>query len=127
MYKISVDKLRNFPNHPFQIRDDDEMVDMIESIRKVGVTHPIIIREKENGYEIISGHRRKRAVEFLGIKEIPTIIRNLSDDEATILMVDSNKQREHLLPSEKAFAYKMKLEAEKRQGKRNDLTYVPVG
>lgn len=117
MYKISVDKLRNFPNHPFQIRDDDEMVDMIESIRKVGVTHPIIIREKENGYEIISGHRRKRAVEFLGIKEIPAIIRNLSDDEATILMVDSNKQREHLLPSEKAFAFKMKLEAEKHQGK----------
>ncbi len=104
------------------------MVDMIESIRKVGVTHPIIIREKKNGeYEIISGHRRKKAVEFLGIKEIPAIIRTLSDDEATILMVDSNKQREHLLPSEKAFAYRMKLEAEKRQGKRNDLTYVPVG
>lgn len=125
---IPVKEITNFPNHPYQVREDDEMLNMAESIKKFGIIHPVIVRKKENGgYEMISGHRRKRACEIAGFKEIKAIVRELTDDEATILMVDSNNQREKVLPSEKAFAYKMKLEAMKRQGKRNDLTSVPLG
>ena len=120
---IPVKEIANFPNHPYQIREDEEMLNMAESIKKFGIIHPVIVRKKENGgYEMISGHRRKRACEIAGVKEIKAIVRKLTDDEATILMVDSNNQREKVLPSEKAFAYKMKLEAMKRQGQRNDLT-----
>ena len=125
---IPVKEIENFPNHPYQIREDEEMLNMAESIKKFGIIHPVIVRKKENGgYEMISGHRRKRACEIAGFKEIKAIVRELTDDGATILMVDSNNQREKVLPSEKAFAYKMKLEAMKRQGKRNDLTSVPLG
>lgn len=120
---IPVKEITNFPNHPYQVREDEEMLNMAESIKKFGIIHPVIVRKKENGgYEMISGHRRKRACEIAGVKEIKAIVRKLTDDEATILMVDSNNQREKVLPSEKAFAYKMKLEAMKRQGQRNDLT-----
>lgn len=120
---IPVKEIANFPNHPYQIREDEEMLNMAESIKKFGIIHPVIVRKKENGgYEMIFGHRRKRACEIAGFKEIKAIVRELTDDEATILMVDSNNQREKVLPSEKAFAYKMKLEAMKRQGQRNDLT-----
>lgn len=120
---IPVKEIENFPNHPYQVREDEEMLNMAESIKKFGIIHPVIVRKKENGsYEMISGHRRKRACEIAGFKEIKAIVRELTDDEATILMVDSNNQREKVLPSEKAFAYKMKLEAMKRQGQRNDLT-----
>lgn len=120
---IPVKEIANFPNHPYQVREDEEMLNMAESIKKFGIIHPVIVRKKENGgYEMISGHRRKRACEIAGVKEIKAIVRKLTDDEATILMVDSNNQREKVLPSEKAFAYKMKLEAMKRQGQRNDLT-----
>lgn len=119
---IPLDKISDFPNHPYKVENNDEMQLMIESIKDGGVRYPVIVRpKKDGGYEMICGHRRKFASQFLGVKEIPAIIRELSRDEATILMVDSNIQREKVLPSEKAFAYKMKLEAEKHQGKRNDL------
>lgn len=124
---IPIAQISNFPNHPYKVRDDEEMYNMVESIKKWGVFQPVILREKLNGgYEMISGHRRKRACEIAGIKEIRAIIRNLTDEEAVIQMVDSNNQREKVLPSEKAFAYKMKLEAMKKQGKRNDLTSSPL-
>lgn len=124
---IPVDKITDFPNHPYRVVEDDEMFNMAESIKKWGVIHPIIVRQKEDGtYEMISGHRRKRASEIAGRNEIKAIVRNMTDEEAVITMVDSNKQREKVLPSEKAFAYKMKLEAMKRQGQRNDLTSVPL-
>lgn len=120
--KIAVSSISNFPNHPYQVKDNEEMEDFVENIKQKGVIHPVIVRPKENGtYEMISGHRRKRACELAGIKEIPAIVRDMSDEDAIIYMVDSNKQREKILPSEKAFAYKMKLEAMKRQGQRNDL------
>ena len=125
---IQIDKISNFPNHPFQIRDDDKMIETVASIKKYGVLFPAIVRKKEDGsYEMIAGHRRKRACEIANKKEMPCIVRDLTDDEATILMVDSNIQREELLPSERAFAYKMKLDAIKRQGKRIDLTSTPSG
>ena len=124
---IPVDKITDFPNHPYRVVEDDEMFNMAESIKKWGVIHPVIVRPKEDGiYEMISGHRRKRASEIAGRNEIKAIVRNMTDEEAIITMVDSNKQREKVLPSEKAFAYKMKLEAMKRQGQRNDLTSVPL-
>lgn len=117
-----------FKDHPFKVVDDEKMFETVESIKKHGVLVPAIIRPKENGrYEMVAGHRRKRACELAKISEIPCIIRNLTDDEATIIMVDSNLQRENILPSERAFAYKMKLEAMKRQGQRNDLTCDQVG
>ncbi len=119
---IQVKDLRPFPNHPFQVRDDDSMAETVESVKQYGILVPIIVREKDDGYEIISGHRRKRACELAGIETIPAIVRNLDDDTAIIHMVDSNVQRENILPSEKAKAYKMKLEAIKRQGARTDLT-----
>ena len=126
--KIPLKEISNFPNHPFKIRDDEEMELMVESIRNGGIRQPVIVRRKEDGsYEMISGHRRKHASELAGIKEIPAIVKEMSDDEATIFMVDSNIQREKVLPSEKAFAYKMMLEALKRQGKRTDLTSCQVG
>lgn len=113
--------------HPFQVREDDELRSLMESISQLGVITPCIARRKgEERYELISGHRRKRACELLGIDTMPIIIRELSEDEAVILMVDSNLQREHILPSEKAFAYKLKLDALKRQGKRSDITSTPV-
>lgn len=113
--------------HPFQVRDDDELRSLMESISQLGVITPCIARRKgEERYELISGHRRKRACELLGIDTLPIIVRELSEDEAVILMVDSNLQREHILPSEKAFAYKLKLDALKRQGRRNDITSTPV-
>lgn len=125
--KIAVSSISNFPNHPYQVKENEEMEDFVENIKEKGVIHPVIVRPKENGtYEMISGHRRKRACELAGITEIPAIVREMSDEDATILMVDSNKQREKILPSEKAFAYKMKLDAMKKQGKRNDLTSRPM-
>lgn len=124
---IPVDLIDDFPNHPFKVRMDDNMVEMAESIAQHGVLVPAIIRPKEDGrYEMVAGHRRKAASEIVSKKALPCIVRNLSEEEAIIIMVDSNLQREQLLPSEKAFAYKMKLNAMKRQGQRTDLTSVPV-
>lgn len=124
---IPVNEITNFPNHPYKVRDDEEMFSMAETVKQFGVIHPIIVRPKENGgYEMISGHRRKRACEIAGVTEIKAIVREMTDEEATIAMVNSNNQREKILPSEKAFAYKMKLEAMKKQGKRNDLTSAPM-
>ena len=120
--EIDISKISDFPNHPFKVKDDDKMEEMVKSIKQYGVILPVIVRPKDDGtYEMISGHRRKRACELAGVKQIRTIVKDLSDDEATILMVDSNIQREEILPSEKAFAYKMKLEAMRHQGKRVDL------
>lgn len=120
--KIDISKITDFPDHPFKVRNDEKMKEMVKSVKEYGVILPVIVRPKEDGtYEMISGHRRKRACEFAGIQQIKCIVKNLTDDEATILMVDSNIQREEILPSEKAFAYKMKLEAMKHQGKRVDL------
>ena len=129
--EIDISKISNFPDHPFKVNDDEKMQDMVKRIKEYGVILPVIVRPKEDGtYEMISGHRRKRACELAGVKRIRCIVKNLSDDEATILMVDSNIQREEILPSEKAFAYKMKLEAMKHQGKHIDLeedtTSVPL-
>ena len=124
---IPVNEITNFPNHPYKVRDDDEMFSMAETVKQFGVIHPVIVRPKENGgYEMISGHRRKRACEIAGVTQIKAIVREMTDEEATIAMVNSNNQREKILPSEKAFAYKMKLEAMKKQGKRNDLTSSPT-
>ena len=120
---IPVEKLKPFPNHPFQVRDDDSMRETVESIKTYGVLQPAIVRPAKDGdYEILSGHRRKRACELAGRKTIPAIVRELDDDAAIIFMVDSNLQRENILPSERAAAYKMKMEALKRQGLRTDLT-----
>ena len=119
---IDISKITDFPNHPFKVQDDDKMNEIVNSVKQYGVILPVIVRPKEDGtYEMISGHRRKRACEIAGIKQIRCIVKDLSDDEAVILMVDSNIQREEILPSEKAFAYKMKLEAMKHQGQRVDL------
>lgn len=117
----------DFPDHPFQVKDDESMQQLIHSIKMNGVLNPVIARKKENGnYELISGHRRKYACEVLGIELIPVIVRDMSRDEAVIEMVDANLQRESILPSEKAFAYKMKMDAMNRQGKRTDLTSTPL-
>lgn len=117
-------EISDFPNHPFKVRMDEEMQQMAESVKEHGVLVPALVREKPGGgYEMVAGHRRKRAAELAELSEIPCIVRNLTDDEAIIVMVDSNLQREKILPSEKAFAYKMRLEAmERKQGQRNDLT-----
>ena len=124
---IPVEKLKPFPNHPFQVRDDDSMRETVESIKTYGVLQPAIVRPTKDGdYEILSGHRRKRACELAGRKTIPAIVRELDDDAAIIFMVDSNLQRENILPSERAAAYKMKMEALKRQGVRTDLTSSQV-
>lgn len=125
---IPLEKLFDFPNHPFKVNDDKEMEKMVETVKQGGIIMPLIVRQRDDGnYEIISGHRRKRASQLANLKEVPCIIRDLTDDEATIIMVDSNMQREKILPSERAFAYKMKLEAEKHQGKRTDLTSDQIG
>ena len=125
---IPLNELHPFKNHPFHVYDDEDMQKITDSIKEYGVLVPAIVRPRsEGGYELISGHRRKHGSELAGKDTMPVIIRKLDDDEATIIMVDSNLQRETLLPSEKAFAYKMKLEAMKRQGKRNDLTSSQVG
>lgn len=125
--EIPLGEISDFPNHPFKVKMDESMADMAESVKQYGVLVPALVREKpEGGYEMIAGHRRKMASELAEKKEIPCIVRNLTDDEAIIIMVDSNLQREQILPSEKAFAYKLKLDAMKRQGKRTDLTSEPV-
>lgn len=119
---IKLTDIDDFPDHPFKVKDDDEMDNMRQSVEENGILHPILVRPKSDGrYELISGHRRKRASQLANKETIPCIVRDLTDDEATIIMVDSNMQREEILPSEKAFAYKMKLEAMTHQGKRNDL------
>ena len=126
--EIPLSEISDFPNHPFKVRADESMMEMAESVREYGVLVPALVREKpEGGYEMVAGHRRKMASELAEKQEMPCIIRNLTDDEAVLIMVDSNLQREQILPSEKAFAYKMKLEAMKRQGKRSDLTSAPLG
>ena len=126
--EIPLDQLKPFKNHPFKVRDDQRMLDTVDSIREYGVLVPAIARpDPEGGYELISGHRRKRGCEMAGLQTMPVIIRDLDDDAAVLVMVDSNIQREELLPSERAFAYKMKLEALKHQGARMDLTSCQVG
>ena len=121
--EVKLTDITDFPNHPFKVKDDEEMDKMRQSVEQYGVVHPILVRPTKDGkYEMISGHRRKRASELANKDTIPCIVRNLSDDEATIIMVDSNMQREEILPSEKAFAYKMKLEALGHQGKSTELT-----
>ena len=125
--EIPLEEISDFPNHPFKVKMDESMADMAESVKQYGVLVPALVREKpEGGYEMIAGHRRKMASELAEKKEIPCIVRNLTDDEAIIIMVDSNLQREQILPSEKAFAYKLKLDAMKRQGQRTDLTSSPL-
>lgn len=125
--EIPLDQLKPFRNHPFKVRDDQRMLDTVDSIREYGVLVPAIARpDPEGGYELISGHRRKRGCEMAGLQTMPVIIRDLDDDAAVLVMVDSNIQREELLPSERAFAYKMKLEALKHQGARMDLTSMQV-
>ena len=119
--------ISDFPNHPFKVKQDEAMAEMVDSVKQYGVLVPALVRPKaDGGYEMVAGHRRKCAATLAGITEMPCIVRNLTDDEATIIMVDSNLQRETILPSEKAFAYKMKLEAMKRQGERTDLTSSPL-
>ena len=125
---LSPAEISDFPNHPFKVRMDAAMQEMAESVKQYGVLVPTLVRPKRSGgYEMVAGHRRKKAADLAGLAEIPCIVRQLTDDEATIIMVDSNLQREQILPSEKAFAYKMKLDAMKRQGQRTDLTSGPVG
>jgi ParB family chromosome partitioning protein len=126
--QISLEQLHPFKNHPFKVLDDDAMQQTTESIRQYGVMTPLIARPREDGgYEIIAGHRRKHAAELAGLKTLPVIVRPMDDDAAVILMVDSNLQRENILPSERAAAYKMKLEAIKHQGQRTDLTSSQIG
>ena len=127
--QIPIDALHPFTNHPFKVLDDEAMTRTVESIAQYGVLAPLIARPRPdgNGYEIISGHRRQYAAKLAGLDTLPVIVRQMSDDAAVILMVDSNLQREHILPSERAFAYKMKLEALKNQGARSDLTSDQVG
>lgn len=127
--EIPIDQIDDFPNHPFKVRMDDNMLEMAESVKQHGILVPAIVRPKENGhYEMVAGHRRKLACTLIAKLQLPCIVRELTDEEATVIMVDSNLQREQLLPSEKAFAYKMKLDAiRKQQGSRTDLTSVPLG
>ena len=125
---LNPSEISDFPNHPFKVRMDAAMQEMTESVKQYGVLVPALVRPKpDGGYEMVAGHRRKKAAELANLTEIPCIVRQLTDDEATIIMVDSNLQREQILPSEKAFAYKMKLDAMKRQGQRTDLTFGPLG
>ena len=125
---VPIADIDDFPDHPFQVRNDEAMQSMVESVKAVGIQTPAIARQKEDGrYELISGHRRKLAARLAGLGTMPVIVRDLTRDEAIIAMCDSNLQRETILPSEKALSYKMKLEAMKRQGQRTDLTSRPVG
>lgn len=124
---IPISQISDFPEHPFKVKQDEAMLEMAESVRQYGVLVPGLVRQLEDGsYQMVSGHRRKLASELAGRDTIPCIVRDLTDDEAVIIMVDSNLQRERVLPSEKAFAYKMKLDAMRRQGQRTDLTSTPV-
>ena len=126
--QIPIDELYPFKNHPFKVLDDESMQRTVESVEQYGVLSPLIARPRpEGGYEIISGHRRQHAAQLAGLETLPVIVRNMDDDAAVLLMVDSNLQRENILPSERAFAYKMKLEALKNQGARSDLTCVQIG
>ncbi len=125
--QLCLSELHPFPNHPFKVRDDDAMKEMLESVMEHGILTPAIVRPREGGgYEIVAGHRRKYACEQAGMKTMPCLVRDMDDDLATIFMVDSNIQRENILPSEKAAAYKLKIEAIKRQGARTDLTSPQV-
>lgn len=124
--QLPPDKLSPFAKHPYQVREDAAMDELVESVRTYGILSPLLARPKGEGYELVSGHRRRLAAQKLGLPTVPVLVREMTDDEAVILMVDSNLQRENLLPSEKAFAYKMKLEAMKRQGQRTDLTSPQV-
>ena len=123
---IPLDEISDFPDHPFKVRMDEDMTDLADSIKSHGVLVPALVRPVGDGYQMVAGHRRKAASELAGADTLPCIVRDMTDDEAIIVMVDSNLQREKILPSEKAFAYKMKLDAMKRQGKRTDLTSAPV-
>lgn len=124
---LPLSEIDTFPDHPFQVKEDEAMLEMVDSIKRFGVLTPAVARQKEDGrYELISGHRRKRACELAGLETLPTVVRQMSRDEAIIFMVDSNLQREKILPSEKAFSLKMRLEAMNRQGQRTDLTSTPV-
>ncbi len=128
IYDIPLSEIDDFPDHPYKVRKDEDMDALVESIRERGVITPITLRPKEDGrYEIVSGHRRRKACEILGYETVKAEVREMTRDEAIILMVDANVQRSSILPSEKAFAYKMKLEAMKRQGERTDLTSAPLG
>lgn len=125
---IPLSQIDDFPDHPFKVKDDEDMMQLIESIKERGIITPATVRLKDDGrYELISGHRRKRACELAGFETLRCEVVELTKDEATILMVESNYQRSQILPSEKAFAYKMRLDAMKRQGFRSDLTSTPVG
>lgn len=125
---IPIKDIHDFPDHPYQVKDDEAMMELVESIKAYGLLHPVVVRPLEDGsYEMVSGHRRKRACELTGIETIPARIMELTRDEAILMMVDSNLQRDEILPSEKARAYKMRLEAMKRQGQRTDLTSDPPG
>ena len=125
---LPLDQIGDFPNHPFKVRQDEAMMEMMESVQLHGVLVPGLVRQLADGsYQMVSGHRRKLASRLAGLDTLPCIVRDLTDDEAIIVMVDSNLQREKVLPSEKAFAYRMKLEAMRRQGKRTDLTSAPLG
>jgi len=128
VHEIPLDLIDSFEGHPFSVIDNDDMIQLTESVKHNGIMNPAIVREKGSGrYELISGHRRKRACELVGLETLKAYVKQLTDEEATIIMVDSNLQREEILPSEKAFAYKMKLDAMKRQGQRTDLTSTPLG
>jgi len=126
--EVPLSMIDDFPNHPFKVVNDESMQELVQSIKEYGLINPAIVRKKEDGrYELVSGHRRKMACELAGLTTMKVTVRELDRDEATIIMVDSNMQREQILPSEKAFAYKMRLEAMKRQGERTDLTSDPMG
>lgn len=128
IYDIPLELIDDFPDHPFKVRDDEDMMQLVESVKERGIITPVTLRPKEDGrYEIVSGHRRKKACELAGFETVKAEVREMTRDEAIILMVESNYQRSQILPSEKAFAYKMRLEAMSRQGKRTDLTSDPVG
>ena len=121
--EIEIARIHSFPNHPFKVVDDDKMETLVESIRENGILNPVIVRPDETGnYEMISGHRRLHAAEIVGLKKIPAIVKEMTDDEAIIKMVDANIQREEILPSERAWSLKMKMDAMRRQGSRTDLT-----
>ncbi len=123
--QLPPDKLMPFAKHPYQVREDAAMDELVESVRTYGILSPLLARPKGEGYELVSGHRRRLAAQKLDLPTVPVLVREMSDDEAVILMVDSNLQRENLLPSEKAFAYKMKLEAMKHQGKSTSVQLAP--
>ena len=125
--ELDINLLREFENHPFKVLDDERMEELVSSIKERGILSPILVRKKDDIYEVISGHRRKRAAEIIGLETVPVIIRDLNDDDATIIMVDSNIQREEILPSEKAFAFKMKMDAISHMGKKGDRSREIVG